>query len=103
MAQNVVAIDLVVEQVEAEIRFRLRLEIQLPLKGPDFIGCLQARRQSPILVSRRSTRELRALPSAGVTRLHRSYDPVRLSCRPTPVSAVEAATLVPNGHPPITR
>ena len=50
-----------------------------------------------------STPEVRALSSTGVTRLHRSYDPVRLPCRPTPVSAVEAATLARHGPPPITR
>jgi hypothetical protein len=49
MAENVVAMDLVVEQVEAEVRFRLRLEIELPLKRPDPFRCLQAHRQSPIL------------------------------------------------------
>ena len=31
-----------------------------------------------------STPEVRVLSSTGVTRLHRSYDPVRLPCRPTP-------------------
>ena len=103
MAENVRAIDLVVEQVEAEVRLRLRLEIQLPLKGPDLIGCLQAHHQSPILISVRSTPEVRVLPSTSVTRFHRSYDPVRLPRRPTPVSAVEAATLVRYGPPPITR
>ena len=35
MAQNIFAVDLVVEQVEAEVRLRLRLEIQLPLKPPE--------------------------------------------------------------------
>jgi hypothetical protein len=34
VVQNVFAINLVVEQVEAEIRFCLRLEIRLPLKPP---------------------------------------------------------------------
>ena len=95
VAQDVLAIDLVVEQVEAEVRLRLRLEIQLPLKPPDLIRCLQAHRQSPILVFVGSTPEVRALSSTGITRLHRSYDPVRLPSRPPPVSAVEAATLVP--------
>ena len=50
-----------------------------------------------------STPEVRVLSSTGVTRFHRSYDPVRLPCRPTPVSAVEAATLARHGPPPITR
>src|SRR5215471_6600445 len=103
VSQDVLAIDLVVEQVEAEVRLRLRLEIQLPLKVPDLIGCLQAHRQSPILLSVQSTPEVRALSSAGVTRPLRSYDPVRLPCRPAPESAVEAATLARHGPPPITR
>src|SRR4051794_12149719 len=47
VAQDVRALDLVVEQVEAEGRLRLRLEIQLSLEGPDPFGCLQARHQSP--------------------------------------------------------
>src|SRR5512133_1321913 len=84
MAQNVLAIDLVVEQVEAEIRLRLRLEIQLLLKPPDVIGCLQAHRQSPILVSVRSTPEVRVLPFAGITRFQQYYDPVRLPPEPLP-------------------
>src|SRR4051812_1569940 len=47
VTQDVRAMDLVVEQVEAEGRLRLRLEIQLSLEGPDPFGCLQARHQSP--------------------------------------------------------
>jgi hypothetical protein len=50
-----------------------------------------------------STPEVRVLPSAGITRLHRSYDPVRLPPRPPPGSDVEAATLAHDGPPPITR
>jgi hypothetical protein len=48
-----------------------------------------------------SAPEVRVLFSAGATRLHRSYDPVP----PTSPSktAIEAATLMPNGSPPITR
>src|SRR3954447_21322945 len=45
VTQDVCAMDLVVEQVEAEGRLRLRLEIQLSLEGPDPFGCLQARHQ----------------------------------------------------------
>src|SRR5262249_26173220 len=44
--QNVRSPDLVVEQVEAEIRFRLRLEIELLLKVPDVIRRFEAHRQS---------------------------------------------------------
>ena len=50
-----------------------------------------------------STPEARALPSAGVTRLQRSYDPVRLPPKPPPLRDVEAATLAHDGSPPITR
>src|SRR5262249_19542680 len=47
MAQNVFTVNLVVEQVEAERRLRLRLTIQLSLKGLDRYRCCQAHRQSP--------------------------------------------------------
>ena len=50
-----------------------------------------------------STPEVRVLSSAGVTRHQRSYDPVRLPPAPPPCGDVEAATLVQNGPPPITR
>ena len=103
MMQDVLAIDFVVEQVEAVVRLRLRLELQLPLKVPDLIGCLQAHHQSPTLFSVKSAPEVRVLSSAGVTRLRRSYDPVRLPRGPAPYRAVEAATPVRHGSPPITR
>src|SRR5262249_21080411 len=45
--QDISATDLVVEDVEAESRLRLRLAIELPLKGPDLIWCYRAHRQSP--------------------------------------------------------
>jgi hypothetical protein len=50
-----------------------------------------------------STPEVRVLPSAGITQLQRSYDPVRLPPMPPPESDVEAATLAANGSPPIAR
>src|SRR6185312_5653696 len=71
VAQDVRAMDLVVEQVEAVGRLRLRLAIQLPLKTPDRLGCCQAHRPSPILAFVESMPEVRALPSAGVTRPQR--------------------------------
>ena len=40
--------------------------------------CLQAKGQSPDITVFTSAPEVRALSSAGATRLHRSYDPVRL-------------------------
>src|SRR5271169_2131046 len=47
MTENVLAIDLVVEHIEAEGRLRLRLAIQLSLKDPDLLRCCEAHRQSP--------------------------------------------------------
>ena len=99
VAQDVFPINLVVEQVEAEVRLRLRLEIQLPLKPPDAIGCLQAHRQSPILVFFGSTPEVRVLSSTGVTRLHRSYDPVRLPPTPPPFAASRSLPSCRTGLP----
>ena len=84
MEQDVFAIDLVVEQVEAEVRFRLRLEIELPLESPDLFRCLQAHRQSPRLLSVKSAPEVRVLPSAGITRHQRYYHPFRFPPAPPP-------------------
>jgi hypothetical protein len=53
--KNVLAADLVVEQIEAEGGLRLRLTIELSLKTPDLIGRFKAHRQSP------SPRHLRKL------------------------------------------
>jgi len=103
MAQDVRAVDLVVEQVEPAARLRLRLEIQLPLQRPDVIRCCQAHRQSPILSYFESTPEVRALPSTGVTRPQQYYDPVRNPPEPPSYDDVEAATLAHDGSPPITR
>src|SRR6516164_11240254 len=46
--QNIGSPDLVVEQVEAEVRFRLRLEIELLLKVPDVIRRFEAHRQRAV-------------------------------------------------------
>ena len=81
----------------------LRLSTQLSLKDLDHSRCLQAHRQSPSpCLLRKHTR------SQGPS-LHRHYpaSTVILPC-PTPACAaarsdVEAATLAPNGSPPITR
>src|SRR3979490_1169154 len=79
MGQNVFSVHLVVEQVETVARLALRLLVQLPLKHPDlFFWCFQAHRQSPLLSFFKSTSEVRALPSAGITRHQRSYSPLRL-------------------------
>ena len=70
--------------VEAEVRFRLRLEIELPLESPDLFRCLQAHRQSPRLLSVKSAPEVRVLPSAGITRHQRYYHPFRFPPAPPP-------------------
>src|SRR5208337_737357 len=82
VVENIFAVDFVVEQVEAVVRFLLRLAIQLPLKRPDLIWCFQAHRQSPHLGSFESAPEARVLPSTGVARLRRYYDPLRVPARP---------------------
>ena len=103
VGQNVRPPHLVVELIEAEGRLRLRLEIKLPLKRPDLIGRCQAHRQSPFLHLFESTPEVRALCSAGITRPHSSYDPVRRPPGLPPFPAFGAATPRQNGPPPITR
>jgi hypothetical protein len=55
--------------------------VYLPLKHPDLHWCFQA--QSPLLSFFKRASKVRALSSAGVTRLHRSYDPLRLPDRPS--------------------
>jgi hypothetical protein len=47
VVQDVIPTDLVVEHVEAESGLRLRLPIELSLKGPDLLRCSEAHRQSP--------------------------------------------------------
>ena len=85
VAQNVLAIDLVVEQVEAEGGLRLRLTIQLSLKGPDRFRVLSRLIANHLhLAIFESTPEVRVLSSAGITRPQRSYDPVRLPPEPPP-------------------
>ena len=103
MAQDVLAADLVVEHVEAEGRLRLRLAIELSLKGPDLLRCCQAHRQSP------SPRHLRKRTRSQGPLLRRHY-PASTLVRPCPTPAmaaalrdVEAATLALDGSPPITR
>ncbi len=68
------------------VRFRLRLEIELLLKVPDVVRRFKAHRQSPsaLLAFLRSAPEVRPLSSTGITRLHRSYEPVQLPIAPPP-------------------
>jgi hypothetical protein len=60
-------------------------------------------RRKPILAVVESTPEVRALPSAGITRPQRYHDPVRHPPRPSPDGDGEAATSARGGSPPITR
>ena len=92
MVENVGAAYLVVEQVEAECRLRLRLTIKLSLKGPDLLGCFEAHGQPP------PPRRLRKRTRSQGPSLRRSYPGSALLCPcPTParsaaISDVEAAT-----------
>jgi hypothetical protein len=103
MAKNVRAADLVVEQVEAEGRLRLRLTIELPLKVPDLFGRFEAHRQSP------PPHHLRKRTRSQGPFLRRNY-PASTVVRPCPTparstakSGVEVATSDLDGSPPITR
>ena len=103
MAQNVLPVDLDVELVKAASRLFLGLTVQLDLQHPDLAWCFQTHRQSPHLCFFTSAPEVRALPSAGVTRLHRYLWP-----SPTPGLAavlpngVGVATSTSSGSPSIT-
>src|SRR5262249_8995892 len=99
MAQDVFPVNLVVEQVEAEGRLRLRLTVQLSLKGPDRDRCCQAHRQSP------SPHHLRKRTRSQGPLLN-WHCPASTLVRPCPTSAlaaacrdVEAATLTVTGLP----
>src|SRR4029077_8965993 len=63
------------------------LAISRALKFPGLTRCCQTHRQSPLLPSFTSTPEVRALSSAGITRPHRSYGPLRLPDWPPPFLA----------------
>ena len=97
--ENVRAMDLVVEQVEAERRLRLRLHVELSLQAPDLFRRCKAHRQSPApCLLRKRTRSQGPL-------LHRRYPASTLE-RPCPTPAVavtrgdvEAATLTLGGSP----
>src|SRR5215468_2490138 len=103
MAQDVFSADLVVKHVEAGGGLRLRLAIELSLKGLDLFRRCQAHRQSPSPHHRRK----RTRSQGPLLRRHYTASALLRPC-PTPaVTAaccdVEAATLVINGSPPITR
>jgi hypothetical protein len=68
MPEDIFSGHLVVEQVDAEGWFRLRLTVQLPLKGLDLSGVLRLITNHPVLAIVESTPEVRPLLSAAVTR-----------------------------------
>ena len=84
MGENVLAADLVVEDVEAESGLRLRLAIELSLKGPDLFGRFEAHRQSP------PPRHLRKRIRSQGPFLRRNY-PASLVVRPCPTPERSAA------------
>src|SRR5687768_873681 len=108
VVKDVRAADLVIEQVEAECRLRLRLTIQPPLKGPDLIGCFEAHGQSPPPLRLRQSPpplRLRKHTRSQEPSLRRSYPGSAVLCPcPTPArsaarSDVEAATSDRTGLP----
>src|SRR5579875_3367229 len=103
MGQNVFAVNLVVKEVEAIFRFVLRLAIQLPLKRPDLARCFQAHHQSPHLGLFESPPEVRALPSTGVTRLQRYFDPLRVPAGPLPLPRTLELASARTGVPPLAQ
>ncbi len=89
--------------LRSEGQVRLRLAIELSLKGPDLFGCFKAHRQSP------SPRQLRKHTRSQGPFLRRHYPastvvrPCPTPTRSTAISDVEAATFDLDGSPPITR
>ena len=88
------------ERVKASL---LRPSTQQSRTAPVFDGVLRLIANHHDLAIFDSAPEVRALSSAGITRLRRSYDPVRLPPWPPPLRDVEAATLALDGSPPITQ
>ena len=80
-------------------RFRLRLDVELPPKAPELLGCCQDHRHSPLLAIIKSVPEVRALCSAGITQPHSSYGPVRRPRGPSPKVTSRARPSSPPGLP----
>ncbi len=80
-------------------QINLRLTVEFPRKPSDTFRCYQAHRQSPILGSFESAPEVRVLSSAGITRPHRSYDPVRRPPGPPPIAVLEVRPPTGTGLP----
>ena len=67
--------------------------------APELLGCCQDHRQSPLLAIIKSVPEVRALCSAGITRPHSSYGPVRRPRGPSPKVTSRARPSSPPGLP----
>jgi hypothetical protein len=93
VAKNVLAANLVVEQLETEGGVRLRLAIELPLKVSDLVGRFEAHSQSP------PPRHLRKRTRSQGPFLRRNYpaSPVIRPC-PTPARKVGAHGDVAPAH-----
>ena len=72
------------------------------MRGQPLSVPLQRRPHHDVVIFE-SAPEVRALSSASITRLRRSYDPVQFPPWRPPFRDVEAATLALDGSPPITR
>ncbi len=83
----------------SEVRLRLRLDVELPPMAPELLGCRLDHCQSPLLAIVKSAPEVRALCSAGITRPHSSYGPVRRPRRPSPKVTLRARPSSPPGLP----
>ena len=82
----------------------LGLKIQSPLEVSNLVGCFKPHGNHPLLSSLRDLMKAGRLPSAGITRPHRYYDPLR---RPVPAGilsdAVGGATSARLGLPQLPR
>jgi hypothetical protein len=99
MAQDVFSADLVVKHVEAKGGLRLRLAIELSLKGRDLFRRCQAHRQSPSP----HHRQKRTRSQGPLLRRHYtascSYDPVRLPLWSPPVATLRPLPSPSTGLP----
>jgi len=99
MLQNVCAVDLVVELVEAKRRLSLGLCVEFFAGGTGSSRGLPGSYQSPLRVSLRSVPKVGPRPSTKVTRLQRYHGPLRIPVRPCPKDTLRAATPRPTGPP----
>ena len=103
MGQNILAINLVIKQAKAAVR---RLLLLCYTAFSEASGCLLVFPGSspitfPLLLQKHS--ELRVLPSTGIARLRRYFDPIRRPDRPPSMDGVGGASSTNPGPPSITR